>query len=222
MASQPKIQIDQRTIDTLKLTVRHVRSREELTFLWWLRDLADIDVVRDVAYESHTYDITPKVTTPIVKGKKKFKTEHKNLFQPMTYTPDFRVHWNPHVRGIVFGELGDLHYGALPPFMSTKDGMAYTDFEVKPAFDKHRTNQQTTMRRKMVALHHSCFVQQVVVTPKKSKTKWAPQSALFLSTFIPERYVMTDGGGQQRKIEYEPKFASAQDWFESLPDRRQV
>jgi hypothetical protein len=166
------------------------RSKEELYFSWWLDELKEADYINSWEYEPKSFTLIDKVKYG---WSKQLKTKEKHmestLLNDLCYTPDFRIQWS--------------HKGCNSPFVwqyKSKRSHAFSILigevsyiDVKGTFDRNKSNSTFSIIQKVMYDKRGILVEKVV--PQK----------LFEKTFTPKRYLLTDGGGQARKIKWKVK-----------------
>jgi hypothetical protein len=169
------------------------RSDEEIYMSWWLDELVEAGYVKHYKYEERTLILMNEVKMPWTEQMKTGtkKREH-HLFAQSTYTPDFEITWNTKAFGIFIPGFATAH---RPYFMGAEyvDDCADCLIDVKGdhAMGASRGNFSQfsfPYKQKMAWQNLKIYVQKVV--PIK----------LFRETFVPQRYLLTDGGGQKRKL----------------------
>ncbi|MHA1288257.1 MAG: hypothetical protein ACTSPB_12710 [Candidatus Thorarchaeota archaeon] len=191
-------------------------SDDEKWFSWYLDDLMRLGAV--IAWgRAQPFLLSNKVEYRwIRKMKTKEKLETNLLFHPHSYTPDFKIIWNPEFAGFLFHYTFETDVYKKPPKgkvpfianVNSKTGKPYSIIEIKPAStfgNKHDHAREATLNIKWVWWCHRVYIQTIVVKPDN---KGAPASALFPTTFTPSRYLYTDNTKKPRKIKWETVKAS--------------
>ena len=171
-------------------------SKEEVYFSWWLDELFKAGYVDSWDYHSGLFKLSEKVQYQVdVKLKTKTRTDNLILLRAHTYTPDFVIVWNEKSKGIFYNNIGDMVDLKKFPFIANDD-ISYAD--VKPAAWGHGDSftQMFVVRQKWVYAKYKIYIQPIIVTGKKS--------ALFESTFCPQRFLLTDKSGKARKLKLDP------------------
>lgn len=202
------------------------KNSTELYFEWWLDELKSQNLVKK--YEREPQSIVIKESYPIFYNQHYKKQEpiirNFNLFQPITYTPDYLVVFDKSLLNKLFGYikksdldnshiLEDFEKSEIKPgnvysetlFYSTnkiKKGEFLGDyiiyFDVKPPSSVLQFTGNLQSSRDFPLKSRMIFDRYGVyinkVIPVGQKTD------LFAKTFLPERFRYTDKSGQVRKL----------------------
>lgn len=171
------------------------RSNEEIYFSWWLDELKEAGYVESYAYENRKLVLMNEVKIPWFEQKKTgVKEREHHLFSETTYTPDFEITWDKKALGIFCSGAP----GNKRPFFMGADCSLVADHAISIVDVKGDHSQGASRgnfsqysfpyKQKMAWENLRIYVQKVV--PIK----------LFRETFVPQRYFMTDGGKQERKL----------------------
>jgi hypothetical protein len=203
----------------MKRKTKSERNQIELYFEWWLNDLKAAGYVKEYVREPEKFSVLP--TAPYGRYKR-FKTKPKereefNLFPKIDYTCDYKITWTEKAEYIFYEKINETQtflFGR-PLFVAdefvgaeegTFDTISYVD--VKPTTSavrqgaKASTSHTFPLKARMLWEHHCIFINKCVPIPM-SGTGF--NSALFTQSFVPVRYLTTDGGKQQRKIKWSYK-----------------
>ena len=169
------------------------RSNEEIYMSWWLDELIEAGYVESYKYEERTLILMNEVKVPWFERKKtSIKEREHHLFAESTYTPDFEITWNKKAYGIF---ITGFPSNKRPYFMGADfnvDGAdCLIDVKGDHAMGASRGNFSQfsfPYKQKMAWQNLKIYVQKIV--PIK----------LFRETFVPQRYFLTDGGKQPRKL----------------------
>lgn len=196
------------------------KNDHEMYFEWWLKELVKQKLVIDFEYEpkqfkifdplaffyKHSYKTKPHITKDIT------------IFEPIVYTPDYRVVFDARMLNKLFClvdydksyivddpelETGNVYQNTI--FFATtqksivnilEKGYYELWFDVKPPAQVLQKNTKINTRdfrftQRVMLFEHNIFVNKVV--PIGSKT------CIYNKTFTPDRYLFTDGGTQPRK-----------------------
>jgi hypothetical protein len=170
------------------------RSDEEIYMSWWLDELIEAGYVKSYSYESRKLILMKEVKVPWLEAKKNIAKERlHHLFSETTYTPDFEIIWEDKAVGVFINGAWPIKRRSY--FMGATfnvDGIdCLIDVKGDHAMGASRGNfSQFSFPYKQKMAYHNLglYVQKIV--PIK----------LFRETFIPQRYFMTDGGKQPRKL----------------------
>jgi hypothetical protein len=160
---------------------------------WWLDELVEAGYVRGYKYEERTLVLMNEVKIPWFEQKKTgIKQREHHLFTRSTYTPDFEINWTKKAYGVFCNGVAS---NKRPYFMGADhhiDGAdCLIDVKGDHAMGASRGNFSQfsfPYKQKMAWMNLKIYVQKIV--PIK----------LFRETFVPQRYFLTDGGGQKRKL----------------------
>lgn len=184
-----------------KYHMSEFQSKEELYFSWYCNDLFNAGYIKGFTPQPQTFKLfEAKGITHIQKLKTKDKIRELSLIQAHEYTPDFMLHWTKKAKGIFYRPIesdndDDYYYhpGEIP-FLSSPTEPTCSHIEIKPDFNFQNKTDKASISVKWVYDKYGIFVDIVKI------------NQLFKNTFVPERYFLTDKGGQQRQIsKYTPK-----------------
>jgi hypothetical protein len=185
----------------------------ELYFEWWLLEMQSKGFVKEFFREPETM----LVQAPAEYGRyKRFKTKEKevetfNLFPRIQYTYDYIVVWNKSAEYLFYEEVNDkresIFQFSMPQFIAheDKEGDIVSYVDVKPTNAVQQRGGKVSsaitfpLKQRMLWDRHRLFINKVVPIPMAGT---GYNSALFIKTFTPQRYLLTDGGGQRRKIKF--------------------
>lgn len=191
----------------MKTTVNSI----ELYFEWWLSELINAGYIKYFERESETF----RVASESKYGRiKRFKVkpneiEQFNLFQKIEYTYDYRIVWNINSAEYLFFELVDesnvFQFGK-PLFIAHRIDNEITSYvDVKPTNSVSRMGGKVSSaisfpyKQRMLWESRRIYINKVVPIPMAGT---GFNSALFIKSFVPKRYLLTDGGKQARKIKW--------------------
>lgn len=185
-------------------------SKEEVYFLWYLKELINKGLVKDYIYQPKTFPLSEKaVSARAVQLKTKIKKTESALLPAHGYSADFFINWNISARYKLFACHSEENSRLIGdyPFIANKRGESsyYSVIEVKPSFDQNNMTRLFAINQKWVYSKYGIYVQKIIPHPRKVEKSFLPASSLFLRSFVPKRFLLTDGGGQQRKIKYKYK-----------------
>ena len=101
-----------------------MKSKEEMYFEWWLRELEDAGIAVFYEYELLSFLLSKKERyLKEMKMKTKTKMVERVLLGSHSYTPDFRIVWN--------SKNKFLHQEAFNKGMHLNEGCYYTYVDVK-------------------------------------------------------------------------------------------
>lgn len=215
-------------------------NRFELYFEWWLNDLKKVGLVKSYVKEPNNVLVLDPVT---IYSNMHYQTKEKkivshNLCKLASYTRDYDVVFHRSLLDVFIGylikiepnvyELKELHhrekgdsyfefsYYYIQNISEINGDWITVSFDVKPpaaalAFSASLTSsREFPYNQKLTLEKFNIFVNKVV--PTGSKT------SLFSKTFFPSRFLFTDGGRQERKInmKFTTKISSIEEWMRSL------
>tara|TARA_R110002020_G_scaffold174594_5_gene366092 strand:- start:1703 stop:2359 length:657 start_codon:yes stop_codon:yes gene_type:complete len=190
----------------------YFRSDEEWYFSWWLDDLLDEGFIDDWSYEEEVFDLAePFKLSWSKKMKTKTTVKPYSVLQACTYQPDFKIYWNNKAKGLFYQNMGE-EIGQKPsdsPYFLAQENI--TRIEIKPNHDFQNKTAQAVIKIKWL-MQLGTWCQLVIPSPKVSKGKITPKTALFNNTFVPRRYIYTDKSRTLRKINY--KFVTLKEWVD--------
>jgi len=172
-------------------------SREEIFFAWWIDELVNAGYIKNYILQPETFTLADPYTYETIKVlKTKIKSIPKTLLQGHVYTPDVAITWDKSAHGIFYTNIYEQKAITTP--FACHFGKSLV--EIKPAFDQNNMTREFMINSKWLLWKFGLYVQKVIPVPqidKKGNAK--PKSALFETTFCPDRFRWTDGGGQKRK-----------------------
>lgn len=184
-------------------------SSEERYFCYWLEELTARGIIIRWTYQPKAFVLCEPVKTTHVKLLKTMsKKEETTLLQGHEYTADFLIFWAAGTEG--FLHMPILHNCHISlknyPFISHKhrtNGLYFSVVDVKGSFSQNDAWRRFSIDQKWVFQKHGIYVNKIIPHPaidKKGKPR--PASALFVKTFVPERFMLTDKSMKARKINY--------------------
>ena len=171
------------------------RSKEEIYFSWWLDELIKEGVINSYKYEPHSFLLIEEHGYNWIDNtKKKPKEKSSTLLNSHSYTPDFLISWNGFHKKLMW----DLYHPDMSLTTKINKGKIVSQknrswIDVKGSYNKHGGDRIFPIHQKMMFEKKKLYINKI--EPKK----------LFSRTFTPKKYIVTDGGGQLRKIDdWEP------------------
>lgn len=186
-------------------------------FDWYLNELKEAGYILTIKKEPFKIQVTPGMhhSQYVYKTGQKPQVEKFNMFRENTYKMDRLVEWAPHAKEIFFNLLDGNPIRIACPFYASMDakGRIWSLIDVKPPSGAMMYNNNTTsytfpIIQKMLYWQYGIYVNKAIPIPLMSKgeIKSGNRQALFVTTFTPKRYLMTDGGGgQARDIKFQKK-----------------
>lgn len=172
-----------------KEKLHNYASDEEWYFSWYLQELIDAGFIDKTIYQPEAYNLSGKHTYHVESnGRKKAKDFH--LMKKHIYTADWKIHWDKKALGVFI----PMPHEKFKDTGFFANGL-YSVIDIKGMFAGRNNTSAATfpLNQKWVYQMFGDFVQKVI--PIK----------LFESTFVPQRYLLTDRKTQKRKIKFIPK-----------------
>lgn len=187
------------------------RNQIEQYFEWWLDELIDLGYILDYQREPTTFKINDTITYDRVKRYKRKGNEVEafTLFPQYEYTPDYLIRWAQKSEYLFYETVDDtgIFQFGKPLFIAHYDSgdiVSYVD--VKPTSSVMRKSAGVSssvtfpLRKLLMWITHHIYINKIVPIPMSGS---GYSSALFIKTFTPTRYTLTDGGKQIRKIKWD-------------------
>jgi hypothetical protein len=185
----------------------------ETYFEWYVNELKEAGYVKIIKREPFPILVSDAVEhTRYNFVTKKPRLESYRLFQQNTYTCDYIIIWEKHALEIFYNLLDDNKpIRTYCPFyaMTDSQGEHVSFVDVKPApgamvFGNNTTGYTFPILQKIIYTIYGIYVNKAIPIPlmSKGKVKSGNKLALFTTTFVPKRYLLTDGMAQSRDIKY--------------------
>lgn len=178
-------------------------SKEELWIFWYLKELQDKKYVVSFQYHPKPFLLFEPAEYKWDKhGKRSIKKMSFQLLQQCTYQADFRIIWSDLAFRYFFVRLHDQIDVRNYPFIgnaSERGQYWFSVIDVKGTYSVHDSFHKFSMSQKWVYQRYGIYVQKIIPVPD---SKGKPASALFLKTFIPVRFRLTDKTGENRTINF--------------------
>lgn len=169
------------------------QSEEEYFMCLYLEELKKRGLA-DYRYQSRSFLLFEGS-----KYKMKFK-KGSIIPRDVSYTADFVIAWNEKLKNILFAEPGTTdskcHFVA-----ELKNDQYFSIIDVKGSFaGKHNSSAITfPLKQKWMLQMHNIYVEKIIpIYTVKGKSK-----GLFVDTFTPVKYLLTEKGNE-RKLHYKP------------------
>lgn len=184
-------------------------SNEELYFYWWLEELTAKGLIVKWHYQPKPFVLSePIKTSHTVLLKTKTRKQECRILAGHEYTADFLIFWAEKTEGFLHMPM-IYDYGkpiTSYPFIShkSKNGLFFSVVDVKGSYSQNDAWRRFSIDQKWVYQKHGIYVNKTIPHPaidKKGRPR--PVSALFVQTFVPARFMLTDKSMQSRKIKYE-------------------
>lgn len=181
-------------------------SKEEWYFSLWLDEIEKQGFIERFVYHPKPFVLSDKIEVSFIKKlKTKEKTEFSVILDDHQYQADWFIHWTVKGRGLLW-ELIDKckespkHYPFLAQYSERKG--CYSVIDVKGTFNQNDAWRRFSIDQKWIFQKYNIYVQKVIPVPQIYKGHIRPKSALFLTTFTPVRYLLTDGARKDRIIKF--------------------
>lgn len=172
-------------------------SKEEQYFSWWCEELEQAGYINSFS-QCQTYQLGEKIINKYQETlKTKTKEKEQTIMQGCAYTPDFEINWNLDAVNKFFDLFptltntkinNDLILAKIIEENNIKKFKSI--IEIKGSYDFKQMNTLNAVNRKWLYQKYNIFVNLVKVPD------------IFKQTFTPKRYLLTDGGKQQRIINF--------------------
>ncbi len=188
------------------------QNQLETYFEWYINELKEAGYIKLVKREPF-----PILVNEAVEHKrysftvKTIRVENYKLFNRNTYTCDWIIIWDKSAHEIFYNLLNEDPIKIYCPFYAIIDakGEHVSFVDVKPPagamiFGNNTTGYTFPILQKIIYTIYGIYVNKAIPIPlmKKGEVKSGNKQALFITTFIPKRYLLTDGGMQGRDIKY--------------------
>lgn len=213
----------------------------ELYFEWWIQDLQKKGLVRNYSKEPESLLMQDPV---LIYSNVHYKTKPKviashNLCPLSSYTRDFDVEFHRSLLDVFIGylvpieknsyELKEIHdrtigdayfqfsYYYILNIKEVKEDWITVSFDVKPPssaleFSPSFSSSKTfPYNQKLMVEKYGIYVNKVIPTGSKD--------CLFNKTFVPQRYLFTDGGTRERTLNskfFKGEIKSVDQWLQSI------
>ena len=185
-------------------------SKEEVYFTWYLEELKAHGFIKKYQYQPKPFDITEPVhAIQIIRRVKKTRTKTVMLLRQHSYQADFLVIWEPKAKNIFFHTIDEItsgsymRYDDLPFIANINKEEAFSVIDVKGNFSQNDAYRRFSTDQKLVFMKAKIYVQKIIPYPSIDKHgKIKTPSAIFLKTFVPTRYLLTDKTRKKRVINY--------------------
>jgi hypothetical protein len=185
----------------------------ETYFEWYVNDLKEAGFIKLVKREPFPIMVNDIVEhTRYNFATKKPRKESFRLFPANTYTCDYIIIWQKHAKEIFYNLLEDDNpIRIYCPFYAMTDakGEHVSFIDVKPPpgamiFGNNTSGYTFPILQKIIYAVYKIYINKAIPLPlmAKGQVKSGNKMALFVTTFVPKRYLLTDGGMQGREIKY--------------------
>lgn len=177
-------------LTTCPITGIKCDSTEEIYFIWWLEDLKKLGYVENY-YRSETYELSVKIHYDDKTDK---KIKQKSLLRNHVYTPDFTIVWNKKSESIFYCLADNVNQVNIPIINVEESQNNISLIEIKGSIvgrnDRGGSVSKFIVNQKWMYDKYTLYVNLIQI--KK----------LFIQTFTPKRYLLTDSGSLKRKINW--------------------
>lgn len=185
----------------------------ELYFEWYTHDLKEAGYIKIIKREPIKILVNDGVShLRYNMSKTKPEVVEYSLFKPNYYTCDYVIIWNKSAKEVFYNLIDkDSPVRIGCPFYAMVDakGEHVSFIDVKPAsgamiFGNNTSGYTFPIIQKTIYNVYGIYVNKAIPIPLMSKgiVKSGNASSLFTTTFVPKRYLMTDGGLKGRDIKY--------------------
>lgn len=185
----------------------------ELYTEWYLEQLQENGYIKSLSRETFSLELTPKITKQRYDFSKKtvVKDHTFTMFNPDTYKFDYMIIWDESAKDIFYTLLSDEIFKTETPFYAylNQDGDIVSLIDVKPpsgamSFGNNASGYTFPTKQKVLYHFHNIYINKTIPIPmvKAGAIKSGNAQALFTTTFVPRRFMFSDGGGQPRTIHY--------------------
>lgn len=212
----------------------------ELYFEWWIQDLQKVGLVRNYKKEPESLLMQEPVllySNVHYKSKPKVIASH-NLCKLSSYTRDFDVEIHRSLLDVFIGyiipiekncyelkelsprEIGDSFFEFSYYYVQKQEELGSdwitVSWDVKPPAavlkrsGSFGSSRDFPYNQKLMMEKYKIYVNKIIPVGEKT--------SLFSKTFVPNRYIFTDMGQRERKInrDHIPNIRSVHDWLKSI------
>ena len=184
----------------------------ETYFEWYINELKEAGYIKLVKREPFPILVSENVEHKRYSFATKVpRIENYKLFRRNTYTCDWIIIWEKHAKEVFYNLLDDSPIRIYCPFYAIVDakGEHISFVDVKPPsgamiFGNNTSGYTFPILQKIIYTIYGIYVNKSIPIPLMAKgvVKSGNKQALFLTTFVPKRYLLTDGGMQGRDIKF--------------------
>lgn len=163
-------------------------SLQEMYFIWWLEDLKKQGYIKEYK-RSKTYELFEKEFYRF-KGIKNEKL--KLLLQGHEYTPDFVILWNEKAEHLFYCYHNNVTIVNCHFIIVNQHPVSIVEIKgiLNQKHDKNGSLAKFSVNRKWMFQNRNIYVELIEI------------QKLFIQTFTPSRYLITDKGLTKRKINW--------------------
>lgn len=191
----------------------------ETYFEWYINELKENGFIKEIKREPFSFNISrikfhKKYVFKETAKKSSASVEDFTLLRENNYTFDYLIIWHPKAKEYFFNLIDDSPIKIWCPFYAFIDagGELVSFVDVKPTsagakFGNNSTSYTFPIIQKIIYESYGVFVNKAIPIPMVSKgeVKSGNKTSLFTTTFVPNRFRLTDSGGQARLIHYRNK-----------------
>lgn len=189
------------------------QNQLETYFEWYINELKEAGYIKIVKREPFPIMVNDEVLHKRYDFKTKLvKVENYKLFNRNTYTCDWVIIWEKKAQEIFYNIIDpEKPIRIYCPFYAIidKKGEHVSFIDVKPPagaiiFGNNTSGYTFPIIQKMIYTVYGIYINKAIPIPLMSKgiIKSGNKFALFVTTFVPKRYLITDGGMRGRDIKY--------------------
>lgn len=194
----------------------------ELYFEWWLKEMITAGYIKQFIREPETLIAAPTVKYGRTKRfkRKDNEVEPFNLFPEVKYTYDDIIIWDESAEYLFYEEINEAKVFQFdkPQFVANRALIAFPDqnhnveereeiisyVDVKPVNNAMMGGKVTSaisfpLKQRLCWENLDIYINKVIPRPMSGA---GYKVALFVKTFTPQRYLITDGGARRRKINF--------------------
>lgn len=208
----------------------------EIYFTWWAQELQKYGLVREIHREPESITVLEPVVlyTKIHYAKKEPVYTSHNLLKPSSYTWDYTLEMHRSLLDKFIGVINKVNdnYFLKEIYDRTK-GDSFYDFKyyyfedeftddeyVNVGWDVKGPPSAVKFSAKLGSSREFPYNQKLALERRKMYVnKVVPcqyTESLFNKSFMPNRYLITDGGTQMRKLKPTDKKTTIEEWMEKL------
>lgn len=195
------------------------RNELELYFEWWLNELLDHGYIRGYDREAEKFPLFPNYEAIRINYFKTKEPEQElfNFMHNRFYHYDYNIKWTEKSNGIFF-QSADFKDHSKPQVFNYRNvyfiaswneaekcHISYVDVKPPATGGKGFKNDSFItfpLKQQILLWIQGVYINKVIPKPMQGAGKTI---SLFPNTFTPRRYLITDGGTQARKINFQVK-----------------
>jgi hypothetical protein len=187
--------------------IENFDSHEEWWFSLYLEELKSAGYLKYYIYHPKPFILSENIpVTYQLQLSAKIKQKEYILLTDHQYQADWIIYWNLNIAGVLYHDKSPLYSSPkeFPFFVqwSEKRNSFFSVVDVKGNYNINDSWRRFSIDQKWVYQKYKIFVQKLILIPRISKGKMIPANALFVKTFVPQRMLVTDKSGKDRKIRF--------------------